>query len=210
MESYVFSSLQSFSPSPLARGVYVVFLIWHSNLIQMNPEKRNILPKLAFTSFNSRYQRPELTEGFQDITEVPFKVRLTAYYHLPSMFNAEVISSREAKPNEKFGLNIGFEYHLMILIEIRVHQRDIFHMAVDSIICPLPQQELYFQLRRWTLLCHWCNAEISIAVCFNMVFSKGNWLCAKLQIWNSSLIFLRCVYSLLATRKINFKCWFWS
>ncbi|KAI9643401.1 DNA kinase/phosphatase Pnk1 [Ciborinia camelliae] len=39
----------------------------------MNPEKRKILPKLAFTSFNSRYQRPELTEGFQDIIEVPFK-----------------------------------------------------------------------------------------------------------------------------------------
>ncbi|TGO43984.1 hypothetical protein BCON_0675g00010 [Botryotinia convoluta] len=39
----------------------------------MNPEKRKILPKLAFTSFNSRYQRPELIEGFQDITEVPFK-----------------------------------------------------------------------------------------------------------------------------------------
>ncbi|EMR87027.1 putative polynucleotide kinase 3 phosphatase protein [Botrytis cinerea BcDW1] len=39
----------------------------------MNPEKRKILPKLAFTSFTSRYQRPELIEGFQDITEVPFK-----------------------------------------------------------------------------------------------------------------------------------------
>ncbi|QSZ31625.1 hypothetical protein DSL72_001192 [Monilinia vaccinii-corymbosi] len=39
----------------------------------MNPEKRKILPKVAFTSFTSRYQRPELIEGFQDITEVPFK-----------------------------------------------------------------------------------------------------------------------------------------
>ncbi|KAM3069449.1 DNA kinase/phosphatase Pnk1, variant 2 [Clarireedia jacksonii] len=39
----------------------------------MNPENRSILPKLAFTSFSSRYQKPEMTEGFQDITEVPFK-----------------------------------------------------------------------------------------------------------------------------------------
>ncbi|PQE13728.1 polynucleotide kinase 3 phosphatase protein [Rutstroemia sp. NJR-2017a BVV2] len=39
----------------------------------MNPENRSILPKLAFTGFSSRYQKPEMTEGFQDITEVPFK-----------------------------------------------------------------------------------------------------------------------------------------
>lgn len=56
---------------------------WISNPIQMNPEKRKILPKLAFTSFSSRYQRPELIEGFQDVIEVPFKVRLTAYPFFP-------------------------------------------------------------------------------------------------------------------------------
>ncbi|APA12430.1 hypothetical protein sscle_09g072000 [Sclerotinia sclerotiorum 1980 UF-70] len=39
----------------------------------MNPEKRKSLPKLAFTSFTSRFQKPDLTEGFQDIIEVPFK-----------------------------------------------------------------------------------------------------------------------------------------
>ncbi|PQE03758.1 hypothetical protein CJF30_00006435 [Rutstroemia sp. NJR-2017a BBW] len=44
-----------------------------SNPTQMNPENRSILPKLAFTGFSSRYQKPEMTEGFQDITEVPFK-----------------------------------------------------------------------------------------------------------------------------------------
>ncbi|EDO01508.1 hypothetical protein SS1G_03983 [Sclerotinia sclerotiorum 1980 UF-70] len=41
----------------------------------MNPEKRKSLPKLAFTSFTSRFQKPDLTEGFQDIIEVPFKQR---------------------------------------------------------------------------------------------------------------------------------------
>ncbi|KAH7356726.1 polynucleotide kinase 3 phosphatase [Rhexocercosporidium sp. MPI-PUGE-AT-0058] len=39
----------------------------------MNPEKRTILPGMAFRSFASRYKRPELNEGFQDITEVAFK-----------------------------------------------------------------------------------------------------------------------------------------
>jgi hypothetical protein len=41
---------------------------------QMNPEKRPILPDLAFRGFSSRYQRPSLSEGFEDITEVAFKV----------------------------------------------------------------------------------------------------------------------------------------
>ncbi|PBP19500.1 polynucleotide kinase 3 phosphatase [Diplocarpon rosae] len=39
----------------------------------MNPESRAILPAMAFRGFASRYQRPQLDEGFQDITEVSFK-----------------------------------------------------------------------------------------------------------------------------------------
>lgn len=42
---------------------------------QMNPERRGILPSLAFRGFASRYQRPGIAEGFQDITEVEFTVR---------------------------------------------------------------------------------------------------------------------------------------
>ncbi|KAH8821230.1 polynucleotide kinase 3 phosphatase [Xylogone sp. PMI_703] len=40
---------------------------------KMNPEKRTILPKLAFTGFASRFQKPTLAEGFQDIQEITFK-----------------------------------------------------------------------------------------------------------------------------------------
>lgn len=40
----------------------------------MNPEKRSILPGLAFKGFTSKYRRPQLHEGFQDITEVAFQV----------------------------------------------------------------------------------------------------------------------------------------
>ncbi|KAI9048691.1 hypothetical protein LZ554_007522 [Drepanopeziza brunnea f. sp. 'monogermtubi'] len=39
----------------------------------MNPEKRAILPSMAFRGFASRYRRPQVDEGFEDITEVPFK-----------------------------------------------------------------------------------------------------------------------------------------
>lgn len=38
----------------------------------LNPEARELLPKAAFTSFTSRFQPPKLSEGFQDIVEVPF------------------------------------------------------------------------------------------------------------------------------------------
>jgi len=39
----------------------------------MNPEKRTMLPKVAFTGFLSRYREPKLEEGFQDITKVDFR-----------------------------------------------------------------------------------------------------------------------------------------
>jgi hypothetical protein len=40
----------------------------------MNPEKRAMLPKMAFTGFAARYREPSAGEGFQDITKVDFKV----------------------------------------------------------------------------------------------------------------------------------------
>ncbi|KAF2467058.1 PNK3P-domain-containing protein [Lindgomyces ingoldianus] len=40
---------------------------------EINPEKRSILPKLAFTGFWSRYREPTLKEGFDDITKVDFE-----------------------------------------------------------------------------------------------------------------------------------------
>ncbi|KAF2656772.1 PNK3P-domain-containing protein [Lophiostoma macrostomum CBS 122681] len=38
-----------------------------------NPEKRAILPKMAFTGFTSRYREPQLSEGFQDIIKTDFE-----------------------------------------------------------------------------------------------------------------------------------------
>ena len=40
----------------------------------MNPEKRAMLPNMAFTGFAARYREPSAGEGFQDITKVDFKV----------------------------------------------------------------------------------------------------------------------------------------
>ncbi|OCL12378.1 PNK3P-domain-containing protein [Glonium stellatum] len=45
-----------------------------SNGTMMNPEKRTILPKVAFAGFLSRYREPKLEEGFQDIVKVEFRV----------------------------------------------------------------------------------------------------------------------------------------
>ncbi|OSS52154.1 hypothetical protein B5807_03827 [Epicoccum nigrum] len=38
-----------------------------------NPENRTMLPKLAFTSFASRYRAPKMEEGFGEIIEVDFE-----------------------------------------------------------------------------------------------------------------------------------------
>lgn len=39
----------------------------------MNPEKRTILPGIAFNGYNKKFQPPKIDEGYQDITEIPFK-----------------------------------------------------------------------------------------------------------------------------------------
>lgn len=38
-----------------------------------NPEKRSILPHSAFTGFSSRFQEPNVKEGFQDVIKVEFQ-----------------------------------------------------------------------------------------------------------------------------------------
>jgi bifunctional polynucleotide phosphatase/kinase len=38
----------------------------------VNPEKRSILPSMAFSGFRSRFQEPSVAEGFTDITKVDF------------------------------------------------------------------------------------------------------------------------------------------
>lgn len=42
---------------------------------QLNPEGRTLLPKLAFNGFLTRFKTPDLSEGFQDVTSIDFKVR---------------------------------------------------------------------------------------------------------------------------------------
>lgn len=41
-----------------------------------------MLPKMAFTGFASRYREPKISEGFEDITSVDFKVSA-----LPRLFD---------------------------------------------------------------------------------------------------------------------------
>jgi len=40
-----------------------------------NPEKRTMLPSIAFAGFASKFKEPKVEEGFQDVTKIPFKVQ---------------------------------------------------------------------------------------------------------------------------------------
>ncbi len=90
----------------------------------MNPEKRTLLPSLAFRSFTSRYKRPQLSEGFQDITEVAFKVGLSHVTCIVvELTNYNACSSMDLKQNVKFGLDIGpdvqaetYDFHERIML----------------------------------------------------------------------------------------------
>jgi hypothetical protein len=74
----------------------------------MNPEKRTILPGMAFRSFTSRYKRPQLSEGFQDITEVAFRVCLShASILIVELIDHDACSLTDLKRNVKYGLDTG-------------------------------------------------------------------------------------------------------
>lgn len=54
----------------------------HNNAVRalneaLNPEKRESVPKIAFSSFNSRFRQPRTAEGFEAVVEVDFKFRGT-------------------------------------------------------------------------------------------------------------------------------------
>ncbi|KAM0548173.1 hypothetical protein ACHAPJ_009971 [Fusarium lateritium] len=54
----------------------------HNNAVRalnesLNPESRQVLPKMAFTGFANRFKPPQLKEGFQDITEITFQFKGT-------------------------------------------------------------------------------------------------------------------------------------
>ena len=55
----------------------------------MNPEKREMLPKMAFTGFAARYREPRVEEGFQDITKVDFKVGAVVHMcvYIPNIYS---------------------------------------------------------------------------------------------------------------------------
>jgi hypothetical protein len=74
---------------------------------QMNPEKRTILPSIAFRGFASRYQRPEQSDGFQDITEVGFKVCPSQQIVNIDCTDWAPCSLKEATWRESSGLDIG-------------------------------------------------------------------------------------------------------
>jgi bifunctional polynucleotide phosphatase/kinase len=44
----------------------------HSGHAEINPERREMLPFMAFTGYKSRYREPSLEEGFEDIVTVDF------------------------------------------------------------------------------------------------------------------------------------------
>jgi hypothetical protein len=46
-------------------------------LAKVNPEKRTVLPRVAFTGYASRFNKPDVSEGFKDLTKIEFQVRGT-------------------------------------------------------------------------------------------------------------------------------------
>ena len=71
----------------------------------MNPEKREQLPGIAFKSFVQRFVPPTISEGFQDIHEVHFKVRHPLSEVKPTLRSS---SFKVHLNNERSGVCTGF------------------------------------------------------------------------------------------------------
>ncbi|KAL8983218.1 MAG: hypothetical protein Q9177_005038, partial [Variospora cf. flavescens] len=72
---------------------------------QFNPEKRTILPHSAFSSFASRYKRPKMEEGFQDIVPVDFQVEQARICSGCKLMNAG--SLKVTTTSARYGPNTG-------------------------------------------------------------------------------------------------------
>jgi len=77
----------------------------------MNPEQRVNLPKVAFTSFASRFREPELKEGFEDITRVDFKVSHGPYDEIVvcGTESDHCNSSRAMRNSDLYGVDSGYD-----------------------------------------------------------------------------------------------------
>ena len=69
----VLTALRRIVPG-LPSEVHLRTIDMFTNCYQTNPESRKILPKVAFTSFASRFRAPKLEEGFKEIVTVDFEV----------------------------------------------------------------------------------------------------------------------------------------
>jgi len=71
----------------------------------MNPEKRALLPGIAFRSFVQRFVEPKLSEGIQDITTIDFEVRTVCFRLLMEAYcgSLRVLTSRR-----RYGPNSGY------------------------------------------------------------------------------------------------------
>lgn len=122
----------------------------------MNPENRAILPKIAFTTFNSKFRKPTLAEGFQDITEVEFQVSLTNL----NLLCYELIylhSLMETRQNGSSGANIGLEYRFHG-INMKNHRR-VGIALTSSWILSCRQHALYTQQLRIALMHRWKEGQ---------------------------------------------------
>lgn len=73
----------------------------------MNPEKRVVLPPIAFRSFAQSYIAPELSEGFEDITRINFEVNVLLRRLARKCQLMCLHSSKAQMRNEKSGQSTG-------------------------------------------------------------------------------------------------------
>ncbi|KAJ6257168.1 [Pyruvate dehydrogenase [acetyl-transferring]]-phosphatase [Drechslerella dactyloides] len=67
-----------------------------SSVASLNPEKRESVPSMAFLNYKSKFQEPQLSEGFEDITVVDFEFRGT------DAENTFTLASKQPSPSSPF------------------------------------------------------------------------------------------------------------
>ena len=78
-----------------------------------------MLPKMAFTGFTSRYREPKISEGFEDITSVDFKVSaLSAIVSLEPSLRCQPCSTHDRKRHARICCCNAM--HPCITIEARI------------------------------------------------------------------------------------------
>lgn len=173
--------------------------------MQTNPEKRTLLPKVAFTGFQARFRPPSLAEGFQEIVKVDFNVSLTSIFILDSCHDTVVPDLFQCPVGHGFMLGQNPRHCWLTAFTVRRHrgaEDDLAEVLALESSVPGHFVIVLGQKRHRTF-----GRRVSLRSCFRLALGSSMEFCGVCPCNRSRLrISVRVFWALIKTGSSWMKC----